>query len=377
MKQIPSEFLTTPIVYAVKDTYQIFVPVTCETVMWVQVGERCFYDDCNGIFRSACSTHRMVVPMSLLDKEKKYTICYRIVHERKPYWSKTSDVMTYESCFRPVEKEPVHIYHLADAHAYVEEPIAAAQYFGDQLDLLILNGDIPDHSGTVEDFKNVHLIASSVTGGEIPVVFARGNHDTRGAAAELLPDHTPTDCGRSYFTFRLGHVWGVVMDTAEDKRDDCEEYGGVVCSHDFRLRETEFLKEVIENCREEYEAEGVKNRIVVCHLPFTMDFPPPFDIEDEIFREWCRLLREYIKPQVMFCGHRHLLYVSDVGSERDNKGQPCPVVVGSRSVVISMRRRLTEKYPFWGGAYTLSPNSCHVIFNSNQGDTEQEQTLEF
>ena len=33
MKQLPQEFLTTPIVYAVKDSYQIIVPVSTETVM--------------------------------------------------------------------------------------------------------------------------------------------------------------------------------------------------------------------------------------------------------------------------------------------------------------------------------------------------------
>ena len=40
--------MTVPIVYAVKNIYQIMVPVNCETVMWVQVGDRCFYDDSNG-----------------------------------------------------------------------------------------------------------------------------------------------------------------------------------------------------------------------------------------------------------------------------------------------------------------------------------------
>ena len=49
MKIIPKEFVTTPIVYAVRDTQQIMVPVNCETVMWVKIADRCFYDDSNGI----------------------------------------------------------------------------------------------------------------------------------------------------------------------------------------------------------------------------------------------------------------------------------------------------------------------------------------
>ena len=48
----PNEFATLPTVYAVGKNYQIIVPVTKECVMWVKVGDRCFYDDSNGILRS-------------------------------------------------------------------------------------------------------------------------------------------------------------------------------------------------------------------------------------------------------------------------------------------------------------------------------------
>ena len=50
MRSIPKEFATTPIVYAVRNEYQILVPVTCETVMWVRVGEHDFYDDSTAFF---------------------------------------------------------------------------------------------------------------------------------------------------------------------------------------------------------------------------------------------------------------------------------------------------------------------------------------
>ena len=38
----PKEFATAPTVYAVGRCYQIMVPVTCETVMWVRVGDRIY-----------------------------------------------------------------------------------------------------------------------------------------------------------------------------------------------------------------------------------------------------------------------------------------------------------------------------------------------
>lgn len=369
MKAIPSEFATTPIVYAVKDVYQILVPVTRETVMWVRVGDRNFYDDSNGILRSASSTHKMTVPAKLLDAEKKYTVCYRVINQRKPYFTDAGEVLYYESDFRPIESTPVHIYHIADAHNKVAQPVAAGSYFGDKLDMLILNGDIPNHSGDIKYFTTIHEIASNLTGGEIPVIFSRGNHDTRGIYAEKIEDHTPTDNGRSYYTFRIGHIWGMVLDCGEDKPDDNEEYGHTICCEDFRRRETEFIKDVIKNSRAEYEAEGVKNRLIISHVPFTEKFTPPFDIEEDVYTEWCRLLSEHIKPQIMICGHIHKAYISHIGSEKDDKGQPCPVIVASKT-------QKTEG-PFFGGAITLLEDSCNVKVTGDEGEILFDENIVF
>ena len=256
MKKFPDAFLTTPVVYAVGNDYQIMVPVACETLMWVRVGDRCYYDDSNGILRSNTTTHRMTVPMAELDREKKYTVCFRRVIERKPYFPIVGEEERCECAFRPITKSPINIYHVADAHNRVETPVAAGRFFGEALDLLILNGDIPNHSGDIAYFAAIHQIASQLTNGEIPVVFSRGNHDTRGIYAENIADHTPTQNGVSYYSFRLGHVWGLVMDCGEDKADSHEEYGYTVCCEDFRRRETEYLKAVIQNAKVEYEAEG-------------------------------------------------------------------------------------------------------------------------
>ena len=367
MKEIPTAFLTTPVVYAVGQDYQIMVPVACETLMWVQVGDTCYYDDSNGILRSNTSTHRMIVPMEILDKEKKYTICFRRMIERKPYRSETGDIESYSSTFRPITKSPVNLYHISDSHNQVENPVAAGRYFGENLDLLVLNGDIPNHSGEIEFLTTIHQIASEITNGEIPVVFSRGNHDTRGIYAENIADHTPTQNGASYYSFRLGHIWGLVMDCGEDKPDDHVEYGHTICCEDFRRRETAYLKSVIANAKEEYEAEGVTNRLVIVHNPFTQTFEPPFDIEQETFGEWALLLKEHIKPQLMLCGHVHRCYISKPGGERDHKGQPCTVVCGSRP----------GGDRFTGAAFVLEEKGCRVIFNDSHGEIQEDELILF
>ena len=367
MKQIPSAFLTTPVVYAVGHEYQIMVPVSCETLMWVRVGDRCYYDDSNGILRSNTTTHRMIVPMDELDRSGEYTVCFRRMIERKPYRSETGEIEYYRSVFRPVTKSPVNIYHISDSHNRVETPVAAGRYFGEDLDLLILNGDIPNHSGEIAYLTTIHQIASEITGGEIPVVFSRGNHDTRGIYAENIADHTPTRNGVSYFSFRLGHIWGLVMDCGEDKPDDHEEYGHTICCEDFRQRETAYLKAIIANAKNEYEAEGITNRLVIVHNPFTETLEPPFDIEQETFGEWTRLLREHVQPQLMLCGHVHQCRISLPGSAHDHKGQPCPVVCGSQP----------QAERFLGAAFVLDGEGCRVIFNDDRGNIVGDEYLTF
>lgn len=365
----PNEFATLPTVYAVGKNYQIIVPVTKECVMWVKVGDRCFYDDSNGILRSASTTHKMTLPMELLDEAKAYTVCYRNIIERKPYYSELSDVFEYTSAFRPVKHDgAIRICHISDAHNRVAEPVAVGGYFRDSLDLLILNGDIPNHSGDIKLFTAIHEIAAGITKGEIPVVFSRGNHDMRGIFAEKLEEHVPTDMGRSYFTFRLGRLWGLVLDSGEDKPDGGIEYGHTICCEDFRRRETEFIKSVIERAEGEYSADGVENRIVICHNPFTETLRPPFDIEIELFTEWARLLGEHIKPQFMLCGHIHKAYVSGIGSEHDHKGQPCPVIVASEVSA--------DGAEYIGGAIELYPDRCDVKFINQDLLVKGEESFE-
>lgn len=373
MAQKPEIFAALPTVYAVADKYVIIVPVNEPCLMWVGVGENEYYDDSNGILRSGRLTHKMTVPMAELDAARSYTVRWRKMIERKPYRSEVGEIEEYTSAFRPIDpnKERINIYNIADAHNRVEGPINAGKYFertGEELDLLLLNGDIPNHSGDVAYFEAIHRIAAGVTGGEIPVVFARGNHDTRGVCAELIEDYTPTDNGVSYYTFRMGPVWGIVMDCAEDKPDDHVEYAHTICCEDFRRRETRWLEALCNAEKPEYSDGGIKYKIVVVHNPFTERRNPPFDIEEDTFAHWASLLRENVKPHLMICGHVHKCYVTYPGGERDAFGQPCPIVAASKLSKDDLSF-------FVGGAITLDGNMAYVRFTDNDGNIVGEETV--
>jgi len=325
------EFLTAPAVFAVGHDYQIIVPAKNPILFYAEVNGKRYYAHSNGIIRSASVIHKVTVPGADLEQAGEYTVGYRKIIERKPYFSTTEEPVSATYKFRPVPSDgKVNIYQVADNHGRFEIPVEAAKWFGDDLDLLIFNGDTFDDSNKVENLLLLYQLCEALTGGERTCVFSRGNHDTRGERAELVEKYTPVDEGRSYYTFRAGCVWGIVLDCAEDKDDSHPEYGFTNCCHEFRLDETEFLKKVIADADSEYNAPGVKYRLVLSHHPFTYIIRPPFDIEQDIYREWSALLKENVKPNVLLSGHLHKLYVSEEGGELDNGiGQCCPVIVGS------------------------------------------------
>lgn len=317
-----------PCVFAVNKTYQILIPVIRASLMWIKIGDHCYYDDSNGILRSQNMVHRITVPMEELDAIGKYTVCERVLIERKPYFSETEDLCEYEFAFYPVKEKNARAYHISDTHNMTEEPIRAAKAFG-EFDFLILNGDVPEDSGSIENFDVIYKIVFALTGGEKPVVFFRGNHDLRGIYAERLVEFTPNDYGKTYYTFRLGTIWGIVLDCGEDKDDSHPEYGNTVCCHAFRKKQSMFIREVIENAENEYLQDGIETRLVIVHNPFTEQIGEPFNIEEELYKEWAELLKKHICPDLMVCGHIHELYVSYPGDEHDSLGHPCPVLVSS------------------------------------------------
>lgn len=343
-----------PSVFIVNDTYHIMVYTSHPTLVWAEIGGTYYYDDSNGILRSDTFIHRIVVPQNCLDSVKSYTIYKRPIIERKAYFTETAELIKESYDFHPVEGDVIRAYHISDAHNRIEEPIEAAGAFGN-IDFLILNGDIPDSSQNIENIINIYKITSALTHGNVPVVFARGNHDMRGVCAERFAEYTPTDCGRTYYTFHLGSIWGMVLDCGEDKIDSDIEYGNTICCHSFREKETQFIRNVIENADREYASGEIDHRLIVVHMPFTRS--TVYEVAEEIYAEWDMLLKEHICPDVMIAGHEHTVEIDRPGCEHDDCcGQPCPVVIGGTT---------NYKDYFAGAGYEFDKTGITVTFTDS------------
>lgn len=362
-KKYPKGLMTHPSVFAVEDEYQIMMLVEKEVLTAVTVNGETYYDHVCGVRRSNTEVHRIAVPRAELDAAGCYTLEVSEIIERKPYCPDIEEPCCYEYPFYPLTKtEDIVLHHISDVHGRVEDAIASTKAADRKADVLIFNGDIPNHCGNFTEMRTLLQVASAVGEGSIPCVSARGNHDCRGCYAENYMDFLPNRHGLSYYTFRIGCIWGVVLDCGEDKVDGHAEYGPTLCCHAFRKKQTEFLRNVSG-----YDNPDVKYRLVVCHTPFSYTGREPFDIEIPLFTEWSTILKERVKPHLMLCGHTHSVEVCEIGGRRDHKGQPCPMIIAG---IPRIFKRDPSDEPCSGhisASITLNPGSAEVVAKDNTG----------
>jgi len=347
-----------PTVFCVGKEYQIIFLTEKPGMGWVEIGEKKYLDAQNGLMRWNDEMHRVSVPCEVLDAAGEYAVCWQEMEDRKPYYPVHGDTIRREYRFFPVKKDqPLRICYLADTHGRVNEPAACAAQR--EFDLLMMGGDIADHNSTKQDLWVLFKICSQAARGEKPVVFSRGNHDTRGRMAEYLPGMIGTDNGKTYFSFELPGVFGLVLDAGEDKRDSSREYGGTTCFEAFRRQETEWLQRVYE----EGKWKSAEKKIALCHIPFTMKHPAPFDIEEELYEEWTQLLNK-MGVEFLITGHMHQLFVLRPGDPALQTHPQFTTLVGSET-----------PQEFTGAHYTISQDALQAVFLRQDGEIRLEEMI--
>jgi len=352
-----------PAVFVAGDHYQIMTIVDCPATVRIQVGEESFYDHCGGVLRSHVRVHRVKIPQEKLDAAGEYTIYYRKILDRKPYFPTSEPELSQSYSFRPVKSGKVQAYHLADIHGFADKAITAAQTFTQnygEIDFLILNGGHVLYVERPESLDVVYRIADQLTHGEIPIVCSRGNHDMRGDYAEITDEYLPNIGGNYHYTLRLGDLWALVLDCGEDKVDHDAEYGHLVCSADARREETSFINRVIERADVEYMGNNVRQKLVIAHSSFTfMPHESGYDIDRALFTEWSSLIRNQIGADLMISGglwrEQRVLYPGDF---TERIPHPCPILLGSD---------LNYNPPVVSGTGIIFGDMVEVVFtNSNR-----------
>jgi predicted phosphodiesterase len=100
--------------------------------------------------------------------------------------------------------------------------------------------------------------------GPTPLVYVRGNHDTRGPFARELSSYVPIEEGRFYYARDNGPVHLLAVDTGEDKPDVTNVYAHLNDFAPYREQELAWLEEHTRTSKRMAEAPF---RIVTMHQP--------------------------------------------------------------------------------------------------------------
>lgn len=184
-------------------------------------------------------------------------------------------------------------------------------------DLVIFNGDCFDDVEVESDIVDRLLTYTPrIKSDEIPSIFIRGNHETRGEYSLHLWDYLGRMGGRSYSAFSLGDTRFVLLDCGEDKPDDHWVYYDMNDYTQHRIDQAEFLKEELQSAA----FKDARKRVLIHHIPIfgvkSDSFSPCSDL-------WIPVL-ENAPFNISLNGHTHRYRVIEKGETGNN----FPVIIG-------------------------------------------------
>lgn len=298
---IGSRFTYEPVVYAVEDTYQIVFSTNHSAIAWVEVDGECYYDLFAGSMKSEDTVHKIVVPQKKLDAAKGYSIHAEKMIYRGPFGGFKGKEISQNYDFRPVNSTDGLVYYtITDAH-HAREGAVKAAISVENLDFLVILGDSVGMAEYEGDAQYSNLIAHDVTKGEIPVVYARGNHEIKGYYAEDLHKYVGSKDGNFYYWFTLSDVFGITLDLGEDHDEGWWEYYGTDRFKLYHDEQTKLLLELVKT----KPYENYSYTLVACHIP--IQFVNSRKDHVDVKAAWTNLLNR-IEPDLAVYGHQHDLY---------------------------------------------------------------------
>ncbi|HOW73495.1 MAG TPA: metallophosphoesterase family protein [Phycisphaerae bacterium] len=283
----------------------------------------------HGLIDASTTLHRITVSGLSPGTTRHYCAVSTEIVEFNPYKVKYGPSVRTEGQFTTLDpkKETFSFCVLNDRHdkaPKLRQDLGAVKWEG--VDLVFALGDVMnDPKNEPQIFQNFINPCVEFFAGRIPLVFVRGNHETRGALARNLIDYFPTESGRYYYSFDHGSIHFLLLDGGEDKGDDSPEYSGLAAFEDYLKQETEWLDQELQS------PAFLNARFRVCLL----HIPPVADTKDTKFirAPW---LRDNWSPRLskagidlMLCGHTHVY-----AELPPDVSRAYPIVVGGTDTVI-------------------------------------------
>lgn len=245
-------------------------------------------DSNGGRLKTESRIHSVSVPYEHL-KNNSYRIGSTRITEDFSYGSRAGKTVVsdeYKFIFNDSENQTLLV--ISDWHTYLDRAYKAIENLKSDFDAVILLGDAtPGVDFEQQVVSNIVEFGGEVSGGTKPVLYVRGNHETRGSYADELPAALGLE--QLYYTAELGPYSFVILDSGEDKDDSHPEYGGLTDYNTYRADMIDWLKTV-----------EVKNEKVIA-LSHAWEIST---VEEELsLAGWAELDR--LGARLMMSGHTH------------------------------------------------------------------------
>lgn len=185
-------------------------------------------------------------------------------------------------------------------------------------DLVVFNGDCFDDVEVLERdiISRLDTYTKRYKSDEVPAIFVRGNHETRGEYSGLLWDYLGRMNGRSYSAFNFGDTRFVLLDCGEDKPDDHWVYYDMNDFTQHRQDQAVFLKNEIAS----KEFKSANKRILIHHIPIYGKGLDKFNPCGDLWKP----VLEKAPFNVSLNAHMHRYNYIKKGEDKNN----FPVIVG-------------------------------------------------
>lgn len=301
-----------------ENSFTVIWTTNMDAVAWLELApddgthfyntEREFYYDTRGLGRKPVGkTHRITVNGLEPNTVYRYRIMMKGVAEQNNRTSiiytagygmdilkhKVTTVRTLAGKYDRVEFATVNDMHENDSTFRKLFKDAAGKY-----DFVMFNGDMTSSIDDERDIMKYYMnSASELFARETPLYLSRGNHEYRGNDATKFKDYIDTPTGKTYYTFKYGNFFFIVLDGGEDKPDSDIRNLDIMITEPYVREEAEWLKNVVES--EDFRNAEV--RIAFCHLQ-----PNPDGWHGNA------MVSKYLVPllneggiDLMLCGHIH------------------------------------------------------------------------
>lgn len=306
------------------------------------------YDEKNGVVRSDDDTHTVRVPQEHLDAAGAYEVYSIAVDSRTDYNINLSVSTSVSSSFTGYHNQKeIKFAIFSDTHLEPKNKKTmqgckdALDNYMHGADVIVLNGDIPNNMPTEDYFDLILETARTLSGGSLPVLYAKGNHECRGYFAQKLYKYLVFNTNEFYCQWDYGPVSGITIDIGEDKEDDHEEYYGVDDMDHYFEEQYKWLENMGGY------TEGSQYHLSISHSPTFID--------RYLKEDYIQLMKQY-ETDFHICGHTHWSRFEANG--RGNSGIPT-LHDGGHDDNTTMRTTLL----------TISNGNYHYVGYSASGTT--------